>query len=286
MKLFVTVYNDATLLPYFLDHYSHIGIDEFYIAAGPEWQSEIRRFERQYDIVLCGDAPALDDHFYSRTAVADMRHRHQAIGEWVAIVDLDEFIEVPDLGLCAAAAEGDGANVVRGIMHDRFSADGGLPKLEPDADLAAVFPVKSRFIRNVMRGCDHKGVLVRGHLQSPPAAGHHRFDGELLAKQILEISHFKWLEGAVERLRASYRIVAERGIAWAAEYKRALDHYDAHGRFAWEEFGGRFADAFEIEAPLRCLVCGAPVSEAEHDYAVEHFGLPLCRADQASRRAQ
>ena len=171
-------------------------------------------------------------------------------------------------------------------MHDRFSADGGLPKLEPNADLAAIFPVKSRFIRNVMRGCDHKGVLVKGHLQSPPTAGHHRFNGERLARQLLEISHYKWISGAIERLRASYRIVAERGIAWAAEYKRALDHYDTRGRFAWEEFGGGFADAFEIEAPLRCMVCGAPVSEAEHDYATEHFGLPLCRADQASRQAQ
>ena len=99
MKLFVTVYNDATLLPFFLHHYSQIGIDEFYIAAGPEWQSEIERFQPRYRIVWFADAPPIDANFYGQTAVSEMRRRHQADGEWVTIVDLDEFIEVPDLRL-------------------------------------------------------------------------------------------------------------------------------------------------------------------------------------------
>jgi hypothetical protein len=169
-------------------------------------------------------------------------------------------------------------------MHDRFSADGSLATFGQGSNLSAVFPVKSRFIRDVMRGCDHKGVLVKGHLGSPPTAGHHRFNGERVAKQILEISHYKWIPGSVDRVRTAYGVVTELGISWAVEYKRVLDHYDAHGRFAWEEFGGQLADRFRVEPPARCTECGAPVWDGERDYALQHFGTILCRADQLSRR--
>jgi hypothetical protein len=28
---------------------------------------------------------------------------------------------------------------------------------------------------------------------------------------------------------------------WENEYKKVLDHYEMHGRFAWETFGGEVA---------------------------------------------
>ena len=284
MKLFVTIYDDTALLGHFLRHYTAAGIDEFFIAAGPEREGSVRQFAQQYRVVLCSDLPIFNS-LYGGAAVFDMRRRHQAENEWVAIVDLDEFVEfTDDIDRLTGEAEREGANVIRGIMHDRFSLDGSLAAFEEGSDLSAVFPVKSRFIREVMHGCDHKGVLVKGHLDSPPAAGHHRFNGERVAKRILEISHFKWIPGSVDRVRAAYRIVAELGISWAAEYKRVLDHYDAHGRFAWEEFGGQLADRFEVEPPARCTDCGAPVWDGERDYALQHFGTVLCRADQRGRR--
>jgi hypothetical protein len=284
MKLFVTIYNDATLLEHFLRHYTAAGIGEFFIAAGPEWEGDVRQFTDQYPIVLCTDLPILNS-LYGSAPIFDMRLRHQGKNEWVAIVDLDEFVEFPDkIDRLTAEAERDGANVIRGIMHDRFSADGSLATFGQGSNLSAVFPVKSRFIRDVMRGCDHKGVLVKGHLDSPPTAGHHRFNGERVAKQILEISHYKWIPGSVDRVRTAYGVVTELGISWAVEYKRVLDHYDAHGRFAWEEFGGQLADRFRVEPPARCTDCGAPVWDGERDYALQHFGTILCRADQLSRR--
>lgn len=41
------------------------------------------------------------------------------------------------------------------------------------------------------------------------------------------------------------------------------EHYDAKPRFM-----------------ARCSVCGADITEAEHDYSVKRFGKPLCRACQ------
>jgi hypothetical protein len=126
MKLFVTIYNDATLLEHFLRHYTAAGIGEFFIAAGPEWEGDVRQFTDQYPIVLCPDLP-IPNSLYGSAPVFDMRLRHQGKNEWVAIVDLDEFVEFPDkIDRLTAEAERDGANVIRGIMHDRFSADGSL----------------------------------------------------------------------------------------------------------------------------------------------------------------
>src|SRR5262249_21711332 len=130
-----------------------------------------------------------------------------------------------------------------------------------------------------MYGCDHKGGLVKGRLL--PAAQHHRFEGERVFPDVLEISHYKWTTGAVERLRNSHRLVEAAGIAWSIEYRRALDHYETHGRFAWEAFGGKPATEFTPEPPPgHCVTCGAALSEAEVRFSTERYGRMLCRTDQ------
>jgi hypothetical protein len=158
------------------------------------------------------------------SAVTAMRRLHQADDEWVVIVDLDEFVEFPGpIDALAGAAERAGTTVVRGMMYDRFSYDGRTVDFPPGADLAQVYPVKSRFIRNVMGGLDYKGILVRGRLR--PASAHHRFEDERLYQMLLEISHYKWVGGSIERLRANYRLAADASMPWTGEYKRALDQH-------------------------------------------------------------
>jgi hypothetical protein len=284
MKLFVTIYNDARLLGHFLRHYDGAGIGEFFLAVSPEFERAAEPFARRYHITTCTglDVP---DSVSGASAVTEMRRQYQGIDEWVVIVDLDEFIEFrKDIESTTATADRAGATVVRGIMHDRFSADGRLADFTPDSDLSAVYPVKSRFVRNIMGGCDHKGVLVKGRIKSAARAAHHRFEQERLCTEILEVSHYKWTPGAIDRLRESCRRVADAGISWAIEYKRALDHYDAHGRFAWETFGGRLAQDFELEPPDTCVDCDAPIAYGEFRFSTARFGRALCRAHQKSQQ--
>ena len=166
-------------------------------------------------------------------------------------------------------------------MHDRFALDGQPRGFAPDEDLNEVYPIKSRFIREVMRGYDHKGILVRGSLKPAPGAAHHWFTGERGFSGVLEISHYKWTASSLERIRSAYEIVSDAGVSWAVEYKRVLDHYDRYGRFAWETFGGRPWREFEPEPPAgNCAECGAAVSEAELAYSRQNFGRALCRRDQ------
>jgi hypothetical protein len=285
MKLFSVIYNDAALFPHFLRHYTAAGVTQFCIAVAPEFRPVVAASAAGYSVRLFDGLDVPDSLLAGTAAISAMRRAAQRDGEWVMIVDLDEFIEFPcAIDAIVETAERQGANVARGIMHDRFAQDGSLPAIEPDTDLAAACPITSRFIRDVMGGCDHKAVLVKGHLNPADNAAHHLFRDERVCSMLLEISHYKWIAGAVERLRASHERVIAAGLPWAVEYRRALDHYDAHGRFAWETFGGRPKKGFVPEAGERCSNCGAPISEKEYRYSLDHFGEPLCRFDQRVRR--
>ena len=82
--------------------------------------------------------------------------------------------------------------------------------LEQETDLPKRFPVRARFIEKVMHGCDHKGILVKGQLRA--AGAHHVFEGEKLSSGILEIAHYKWITGAIDRLKSAIQLVKEAGI--------------------------------------------------------------------------
>jgi hypothetical protein len=237
MKLFTAIYNDARLLRHFLRHYDSAGVTEFYIATSAECTSEAKAVVGDYNVGLFEQFDVHDSLIGGNAAVTEMRRLHQAENEWSIIVDLDEFIEFSaDIEHIISAVENEGANVVRGIMYDRFTADGRLADFNSDSDLSKLYPIRARFIAHVMQGADYKGVLVKGQLRA--AIAHHHFVGEKVASTILEIAHYKWNTRTIARVEHAYREVKNRGIPWAIEYRRILDHYQQHGRMAWEEFGG------------------------------------------------
>ncbi len=238
IKLFTSIFDDAKLLPHFLDHYSAAGVGEFYVLAQPEFAAQIEALRSAYVITMV--ATDLSDSCYRGEIAGNemraLRRRHQRDDEWVVIVDLDEFVAFPEaLNAIIAAAEADGANVVRGVMYDRFGADGSAVDFAPGEALAERYPVRTRFVRDVMRGCDHKAVVVKGLLEGVPGGEHHEMVGEKLATQVLDIDHYKWTAGSVERLRERVRGARGAGMEWAVEYERALVHYERHGRFTWTQ---------------------------------------------------
>lgn len=287
MKLFATVYHDASLLGHFAQHYSEAGVSHFYLAIDPERVDAVADLARRFPITFVSDLDVAESVF-GVAAVTSMRDRHQEPDEWVVIVDLDEFVECDDLASVAAACERFGGNLVRGIMYDRFSVDGQPRAVTPSCDLDAVFPIKAPFVRNVMGGSDHKGVLVKGHLRPAKNAAHHRFEAERTYSRVLDISHYKWTAGAIEQVRDRRDRLRSGGSPWAEEYDRVLAHYDLHRRFAWETFGGSDREEFDHVRPQvpTCSLCGGAISVDEHDFSVKTFGMALCRADQDLARAQ
>jgi hypothetical protein len=240
MKLFTAIQHDAQLLGPFLAHYRRAGVADFFIAVDPRFEPAIADLMSRYKITAFRNLDVNDSVIGEVSAVTKMRKHHQKADEWVVIVDLDEFVEF-DLPVhdIIRLAEGENANVVRATMWDRFSEDGRVGPVTPGLALEEVYPIRARFIQNVMLGADFKGVLVKGHLESRSA--HHTFLSEIVCSHQLDLSHYKWTEGAIERLRAAHQMVAAAGRPFALEYARVLDHYEQHGRFVWEKFGGELA---------------------------------------------
>jgi glycosyl transferase family 2 len=239
MKLFTTIYDDARLLGHFLAHYDRTGVTEFFIAVAEGHGPAVRQFMPTYRIILCEQLGVADKYPFGVNAATEMRKRYQDPGEWAVVVDLDEFVEFPKPAVdIIADAEKEGANIVQAIMYDRFSADGKPRTFDASSNLSALFPIKARFIKT-MGGADHKGVLVKGVIQ--PAGNFHNWEGQIVHSEILEIAHYKWTDRIIDRIRSDYEVTSRAGIPCAIEYKRVLDHYERHGRFAWEEFGGELA---------------------------------------------
>lgn len=243
MKLFVCIYDDARLLPHFLHHYSACGVSEFHIAAPKHLAAYVANYGPTYKIVQYNDVDVADSFTGGTTAVSEMRRQAQGPEEWAVIVDLDEFVEFPrNASELVDAAEREGANVVRGLLYDRFAESGQPTGFDDHSDLWKVFPIRGRFRKRVM-GSDeeYKGVLVKGHLKGGGGGGHHFFQDERLYSSMLDISHFSWSDRSLARCAAAHQRLLNAGRHWHVEYKAALDHYEKHGRFAWETFGGEFA---------------------------------------------
>jgi hypothetical protein len=239
LKLFVCVFDDPRLLPHLLRHYERFGVTEFHIAAPLELANVIAKASRNYRIVQYNDLNAAGSFTGGTEAVTKMREIAQGPEEWAVIVDLDEFVEFPEsLIKLVRRVEAENGNIVRGVMYDRFALDGQLKTFDDDSDLSALFPVRARFRRMVMGGNEMKGVLVKGQLKSHRA--HHEFHDEKSYSKVLEISHYKWNDRAIDRTKLARDMCSAAGSPWDfdGEFKRVLDHYEQHGRFAWETFGG------------------------------------------------
>jgi hypothetical protein len=250
MKLFVCIYDDGRLLPHFLKHYQKFGITEFHVAVPKHLADFVESASRGYNVRQYNDLDVADSFLGGSSAVTRMRNLFQSPDEWGVIVDLDELVEFPEpVSQIISKCEAEGANVARGIMLDRFSVDGQPTAFDDHSDLPSLFPIKARFIREIMHGCDIKGVIVKGHLES--AEAHHLFRTEKPFSSVFEIAHYKWNDLSLARVRSAYEMLSAVGRPWAAEYKRVLDHYDAHGRFAWELFHGELALKGE---PLRTFL--------------------------------
>jgi hypothetical protein len=245
VKLFTSVFDETKLLPHFLRYYDSWGTNHFYIAAPRERRRDIQRLTSGYGVTICC-VDVSDSYILGQAtdAMHRIRDLYQGEDEWVLIVDLDEFIafdqSIPEI---IASAEAEGANVVRGGLYDRFSASGEATDVEPDVDLRRQYPVRAKFTHEVLGGCDHKAVLVKGRLKGTPETGQHALVAEKIASFSLQVDHYKWTCGVVDRLRARCQALESVGIDWRVEHQRAIDHYEANGRFVWEHFGGELTRA-------------------------------------------
>jgi hypothetical protein len=242
MKLFVSITAHATLLPHFLRHYSAAGVTRFFIAVEKGLEEQVRRSASAFPVEVVLGLDTAETIEGGTAAVTKMRTECAGPDEWVVLTDLDEF-QLHPLGLAstAAAADDQGANVVRGNMIDRVASDGRLKPFGPDDDLWQLFPERCYITALLQGGLSYKCALVRGHLESGRtddglSLAHHHMRGEHVASSTVEILHFKWNAEALERMTCAIARTQAAGQPFWVEYERVLSHLRRYQRLNWEDF--------------------------------------------------
>jgi hypothetical protein len=218
ITVFVTVLDQAALLPKFLDYYTRLGADGFIIIvsggrANPAWAEALN--------VCCDSAAIVEGTMAEPTGEAEndalngIRARFN--DGWHVVCDLDEFHDF-GMGLqqMAALLERRGLDATRHRLADRHAADLSFPPIQGTLD--ATYPMQSN-LTEVIGGETHKAGMVRHNI--PTSVGHHSAKANALDGFLTH--HFKWTAGIVERIRGRIALFDRLGVGYVCESKAFLN---------------------------------------------------------------
>lgn len=240
MILITPIYLEAAILPHFLRHYSELGIREFHFAintkSNPMIVREVEEMSDGYPVhidIVC----EFDDMSGTRAKKLNaIRKRCAKPDEWISVVDLDEFYELPSprskslspLSEFLEWCDYHEYDHVRGRLIDRVATDGSFPQLRSSPSLFEQYPLKRRLTSMLVGGDDRKVVLQKASYSI--VRGHHRIrDGQSRPNIRLPVNHFKWKHGVVERIRDRLAMLERRGSDRADESSNLLNYIDQHG---------------------------------------------------------
>lgn len=233
MKLFSHINGDSDLIESWLRHYLALGIDTFQVVLhGPRRENEtLLRLKDAYPVVILDEyeGPMLETEKIRRLQNQVQKHA----GEWVVVVDSDEFLELPEKNLpetCALLEAWELQNLSAPLLQ-RIRPGGLLespPAIENPAEL---------FSLAAPRLCQHMGARpdlrkfplffvrdssqIHGGNHLPPTPG------DPPHPPVRGVSHhYKWRQPLLERLRSpsgQYWFCAQH------EYPRYQAHLAAHG---------------------------------------------------------
>ncbi len=196
MKLFFSIDDDISLLPFFLEHYKKIGVTEFHclrpycsIASSLLFSKEIKL---HYFDPNDGDS-FFQSLFINFQKIIDSQINNQ---EWYLISDLDEFHE---FGFIELNNIGTAFNCVMGKWVDRVAADGKIPELRYDIPLNEQFPLISHITAKVLNGGAFKVMALRGHHQLQ-GGNHHVVSDHMQYPKYGYVYHYKWHQGIFDRI--------------------------------------------------------------------------------------
>jgi len=132
--------NDADIVRPLIQHYRTLGIDRFqFLLRGP-WADEDLRVLKENGVEICERTH--EPYSDRRKRELLQRHIFAAQGEWIVLVDADEFLELP----CATIAETVryldflGAEDLPAVLLQRVAEGGQLVPLGDATDLNGLFP--------------------------------------------------------------------------------------------------------------------------------------------------
>jgi Glycosyl transferase family 2 len=210
VKLVSHINADGDLLEAWLEHHRALGVDAFHlIVHGPREENQrLYELAPRYPITIEEEYGGV---FHSTEKVERLNRLVTRLsGQWLLVVDSDEFLELPygDLAETVRVLERLRVDVLQSHFLQRLSNDGSLDSPEIVADPFAAFPLCSLELYRRM-GVDaavtkHPLFYSTGSTRLHDAGTHGAPLGSRCWMAPLQgvSHHFKWRRTASERLRA------------------------------------------------------------------------------------
>ncbi len=217
MRLFSQVNGDSDIIEAWLNYYLRLGVDRFHLIlhGSPVENERLLAVKDSYPITIEetyeGPFPApIDPYFPTKTEkkrrLDSLLARHT--GQWVMLVDSDEFVEFPyqDIAETIRKLEFAGANMMAAPMLQRLTADGSLETPPIIDNPFEVFPLcsvdmywrigmKAEIFKFPLFYC-LKGTELRGEGNHNPPLGQEPVDVGIVGVT----HHFKFRRSVWERL--------------------------------------------------------------------------------------
>jgi hypothetical protein len=247
MRLFSTIYYDAhETLPWFLQHYTKLGIQSFHFIVqlyeNRKLLAQVENLKTQFPIQI---HEVLSDYISGgdvQIRMSEIRCEIVPNAEWSCLADPDEFqIYKKQLDKILDLCKHCNASHVSGLLVDRVARDGGLPKINASLDLEQQFPLVGNLTGALLGGCRNKVTLVRGDVATGPGQ-HFADEASVGLNSYVDIHHFKWRAGLLEKLQRRVAERKARGDLWWEESERFLNYFQIDNRINVEDPRFEFVD--------------------------------------------
>jgi hypothetical protein len=242
MLVICPIFDRCDLLPFYLRYYSQLGATQFVVAL---WNGErnpvyeVIKTYSQWPIEIRTSIECLVKDYNGPDESGGLNRIRKEFQEkfpWYCLADLDEFCwfggkTMPEI---VAEAEAGGYTAIHGVFFDRFAANGRFPPIRLLHSLDATFPLVGDMTQRL--GANFNKVpLSRSDVAVE--SGHHYTKGKCWNNQV-EVHHFKWTDGLVERLRERDLYFTAQGLPWSGESRRFLnvileEEFYTDPKFSW-----------------------------------------------------
>lgn len=197
----------------FLAYYRDLGVDNFVFGLH-SLESDFEKMTLFLEKYGCRVGETLtgpmDFHQQQPKIENIMRKRFFKDEEWCIIADNDEYIEITSDHL-KELDKGVDYDYIKGLVIDRFSADGKLLEVEQSTDLFKQFPLRGHIDMKYAGHYTPKVPLLKTKVEV--GTGHHRAKGYFKPYgKTINVHHFKWTSAFLATIHRHYNDGYDRQI--------------------------------------------------------------------------
>jgi hypothetical protein len=221
------------VLPHMLEHYRAQGVESFLVNAHVSSENDpvldrIRQITSEFgcgieSIALGPWRQEVNPSIYERT-------RAVFPNDWFVLADQDELQLYPgDLRSILEECDAKGFDYVEGGFIDRIASDGGFAPVLRNRSIWEQFPLGGYISTPILDANPNKIVAAKGHVKLVPGQ-HAALSGRGCPAEecYVEVHHFKWVAGIVERLEQRVAFYKEQHDPLWQESAKFLDYVRAH----------------------------------------------------------